>query len=123
MLLTEKEVARAVGLPGAVVTELLYLGAGTYPNCGADAPQFDERDLKRAQLAVLMMNYGIRWHWVKEVMDGIPQTDDDLDRQLKFWKDLSPARPSQRLRDAVSVGALTATLTLLALLALLAALP
>lgn len=110
MQLTEDEIAIRVGLPGPVIAELLQPANST-----ASTRCFADSDVLRAQVAALMLAYGVRWHWVHTAMQNTPTHPDALRAALDFWTDVVPS-PHDPRNWPLPATALASALMALALL-------
>lgn len=89
MQLTEEEIAVRVGLPGPVIAELLQpAGASIIATRGR---AFNDTDVLRAQVAALMLAYGVRWPWVRTAMEHAASDPDALRATLNLWTGLAPS--------------------------------
>ncbi|MBY0285579.1 MAG: hypothetical protein K2X52_00285 [Mycobacteriaceae bacterium] len=111
---TEDEVAARVGLPGPIIAELIQPAVPTAGSL-ADARRFGEADVIRAQVAALMLAYGVRWHWVHTAMQNTPTHPDALRAALDFWTDVVPS-PHNPRNWPLPATALASALMVLALL-------
>lgn len=114
MQFTEHEVAARVGLPGPIIAELIP-PAGPAPSGPAEARRFGEADVIRAQVAALMLAYGVRWQWVHTAMQNTPTHPDALRAALDFWTDVVPS-PHNPRNWPLPATALATALMVLALL-------
>ncbi len=85
MQLTEDEMASRVGLPGPVIAELLQP-----PNGASTTACFADIDVLRAQIAALMLSYGVRWQWVQTAMRESSPNPESLRAALEFWSRIAP---------------------------------
>lgn len=90
MQLTEQEIAVRVGLPGPVIAELLR-PAGASVIAGTRGRAFNDTDVLRAQVAALMLAYGVRWQWVRTAMDHSASHPDALRATLNLWAGVAPS--------------------------------
>lgn len=114
MQFTEDEVAARVGLPGPIIAELIQ-PANPIAARSAEARRFGEDDVVRAQVAALMLAYGVRWHWVHTAMQNAPTHPDALRAALDFWTDVVPS-PHNPRNWPLPATALASALMVLALL-------
>ena len=105
MLLTEDQIGAAAGLPGPVVAELLQPGFVASELAHAKSAVYLEEDALRAQIAQLMMLYGIRFRYVQLAISTLPDDVRELSRIRDFWAKRVPV-PAWRLQDKVWVGVL-----------------
>lgn len=102
MLLTEDQIGAAAGLPGPVVAELLQPGFVANELAHPKSAVYLEEDALRAQIAQLMMLYGIRFRYVQLAISTLPDNLRELTRIRDFWAQRVPT-PSWRLQDKVWV--------------------
>lgn len=95
MQFTEDEIAARVGLPGPVIAELIQPAAPTAGGSAA-ARRFGDADVVRAQVAALMLAYGVRWQWVRTAMQDSPTHPEALRAALDFWTDVVPSPQNPR---------------------------
>lgn len=114
MQLTEDEIAVRVGLPGPVIAELLRPDA-TSNIAGTRVPAFNDTDVLRAQVAALMLAYGVRWQRVRAAMEHSPSHPDALRATLNLWTGIAPS-PLQLRHWPFAAATVATALMLLALL-------
>jgi len=105
MLLTEDQIGAAAGLPGPVVAELLQPGFTANELAHPKSAVYLEEDALRAQIAQLMMRYGIRFRYVQLAISTLPDDVPELSRIRDFWAQRVPA-PPWRIKDKVWVAVL-----------------
>lgn len=110
MQLTEDEIAIRVGLPGPVIAELLQPANST-----ASTRCFADSDVLRAQVAALMLAYGVRLQWVQTAMRESPTHPDALHAALDYWTRVAPT-PMNPRHWPFAATALATALMVLALL-------
>ena len=111
---TEDEVAARVGLPGPIIAELIQ-PAVPAAGSSSDARRFGEADVIRAQVAALMLAYGVRWKWVQTAMRESPTHPDALHAALDYWTRVAPT-PMNPRHWPFAATALATALMVLALL-------
>jgi len=90
MLLTEDQIAAAAGLPGPVVAELLLPGVDTHAVAHARSAVYIEEDALKAQIAQLMLLYGIRFRYVQLAISTMPDDVRELGKIRDFWAQRVP---------------------------------
>lgn len=118
MQLTEEEIAVRVGLPGPIIAELLR-PAGMSVLTGARGRRFSDTDVLRAQVAALMLAYGVRWQWVRTAMDHSPSHPDALRATLDFWTGIAPSPLNPRHWPFAATALATALMVLALLIGIL----
>ena len=91
MLLTEDQIAAAAGLPGPVIAELLLPGVDTHlVGERASSAVYIEEDALKAQIAQLMLLYGIRFRYVQLAISTMPDDVGELGKVRDFWAQRVP---------------------------------
>lgn len=116
MLLTEDQIGAAAGLPGPVVAELLQPAFVANELATAKSAVYLEEDALRAQIAQLMMRYGIRFRYVQLAISTLPDNVSELSRIRDFWAQRVPV-PSWRIQDKLGVAALVLVALLIGIIA------